>query len=163
GSLGIDLATAVDVTLMDNKVQKIPTEMSGYTASRYGQHGALLIGRSSSGLAGLTVLPGVIDMDFTGEVHVCAYTLTPPLTITNGTKIAQLVLIENLTPGLEMPGDPPQPFQGDRAFGSTGNQVVSLAQKMTQRPLVSLQLTCQGQTHTITVMMDTGADITIIS
>ena len=39
--------------------------------------GALLIGRSS---AGLIVLPGVIDADYTGEIMVCVYTLTPPLT-----------------------------------------------------------------------------------
>lgn len=50
--------------------------------------GALLFDRSSSGLAGLIVLPAVIDADFTGEIMICAYTLNPSLTITKGTRIA---------------------------------------------------------------------------
>lgn len=34
---------------------------------------------------------------------------------------------------------------------------------MTRRPLITIQLTCNDQTHLITAMVDTGADVTIIS
>ncbi|RMC20449.1 hypothetical protein DUI87_01299 [Hirundo rustica rustica] len=92
GSLGIDLAAAVDVTLIDSRVQRIPTGVTGPIYDKNSALGALLLGRSSTGLAGLIVLPGVIDADYTGEIKVVAYALHPPMTIKKGTCIAQLVL-----------------------------------------------------------------------
>lgn len=56
--------------------------------------GALLVGRSSSGINGLVILPGVIDADYEGQIHIIAYTLQPPLTIQKGTRVAQLVVIQ---------------------------------------------------------------------
>ncbi|NWV30461.1 POK9 protein, partial [Origma solitaria] len=159
----IDLATTIDVTLLDTKAQKIPTGRSGLTATRGGAFGALVIGRSSSGLAGLVVLSGVIDTDYTGEVFMCAYTLTPPLTICKGTRIAQLVLIDYLNGGYEIPGMPCLPDHGNRGFGSTGEQAVSLVQQMNRRPMVQLQLTHNNHHHHFTAMLDTGVDVTIIS
>ncbi|XP_014118547.1 PREDICTED: deoxyuridine 5'-triphosphate nucleotidohydrolase-like [Pseudopodoces humilis] len=96
GSLGINLAASVDITLIDTSVRKIPTGVTGPVYSATSALGALLIGRSSAGIAGLIVLPGVIDADYIGEIQVCAYTLAPPLTIKRGTKIAQLVLFQKV-------------------------------------------------------------------
>uniref|UniRef100_A0A8B9VQZ4 dUTPase-like domain-containing protein n=1 Tax=Anas zonorhyncha TaxID=75864 RepID=A0A8B9VQZ4_9AVES len=83
GSLGVDLATAVSVTLSDKSVVAIPTGIQG---------------RSSVGLKGLIVIPGIIDIDHVGEIRVMAYTFNPPLFIPKGTKIAQLVALRNYQP-----------------------------------------------------------------
>lgn len=158
GSLGIDLAAAVNVTLKNQSVQKIPTGTHG-PISRDKDLGALLIGRSSAGVAGLIVLPGVIDADYTGETMVCAYTLTPPLTITAGTRIAQLVVYKSIftheTAQL--------PERGDRGFGSTQDAIVSLVHQMKTRPMVVLTLAMERSTVQVSVTLDTGADVTIIS
>ncbi|NXF84427.1 POK9 protein, partial [Sclerurus mexicanus] len=158
GSLGLDLEAAVAVTIYDSKPRKIPTTTHG-PLSPSKQIGALLIGRSSSGLNGLIVLPGVIDADYEGQVMVVAYTPFPPLTIEQGTRIAQLVLYEKHP-------STPAPMYGERkaqGFGSTGQHVVSLVQKMQQRPLLTVLLKHQQDTTTIIVMCDTGADVTIVS
>lgn len=56
--------------------------------------GALLLGRSSASMMGLFVLPGVIDADFTGEIQVMVHTPFPPIQITKGQRIAQLIPLE---------------------------------------------------------------------
>jgi len=156
--LGIDLAAAVNVTLKNQSVQKIPTGTHG-PISRDKDLSALLIGRSSAGVAGLIVLPGVIDADYTGEIMVCAYTLTPPLTITVGTRIAQLVVYKSIftheTAQL--------PERGDRGFGSTQDAVVSLVHQMKTRPMVVLTLAMERSMVQVSVILDTGADVTIIA
>ncbi|NXY57439.1 POK9 protein, partial [Callaeas wilsoni] len=158
GSLGIDLAAAVTVTLIDRTVQKIPTGVHGPLVHVDSWVGALLLGRSSSGLAELVVLPGVIDADYTGKIYVCAYALSPPLIIEQGTRIAQLVLIGNLYPSEEE-----LPTCGHRNFGSSGQPVISLVQKMKSRPMVNAKLALRDVEHSVSAMMDTGADVTIIS
>uniref|UniRef100_A0A8V0YBG1 dUTPase-like domain-containing protein n=1 Tax=Gallus gallus TaxID=9031 RepID=A0A8V0YBG1_CHICK len=124
GSLGIDLAAAVNVTLKNHSVQKIPTGTYG-PISRDKDLGALLIGRSLAGVAGLIVLPGVIDADYIGEIMVCTYTLTPPLTITVGTRIAQLIVYKRVSTHETAQ----LPERGDRGFGSTQDAVVSLVRQ----------------------------------
>ncbi|NXV73294.1 POK9 protein, partial [Atlantisia rogersi] len=160
GSLGIDLAAAVDVTITTTAVHKIPTGVKGPIYDINSAIGALLIGRSSAVSAGLIVLPGVIDADYTGEIMIAAFTLTPPLVITKGTRLAQLVIY---TKACELGGSQKAPIRGDRGFGSTGNTIINLVQKMQQRPMVSLQLQCDLITCRVQAMMDTGADVTIIS
>lgn len=121
--------------------------------------GALLVGRSSSGINGLVILPGVIDADYEGQIHIIAYTLQPPLTIQKGTRVAQLVVIQRheATPcstSLNREG---------KGFGSTGNHVVSLVQQLHQRPQLAITITYGGQSILLTCMTDTGADVTIFS
>ena len=53
GSLGLDLATAVDTTLIDNRTQKIATRVRGPLIINGQSYGALLLGRSSGSLKGL--------------------------------------------------------------------------------------------------------------
>ncbi|KFZ49489.1 hypothetical protein N321_00091, partial [Antrostomus carolinensis] len=161
GSLGIDLAAAVDVTLVDNTVYKIPTGVTGPIYSTTSSLGALLLGRSSAGLAGLFVLPGVIDADYTGEIQVCAYTLAPPLTVKKGTRIAQLLLYPKV--GFEKDISQKAPERKDQGFGSTGNTVVNLVQQMKFRPMIDITLCQETKQQKVTVMLDTGADVTIIS
>lgn len=91
-SLAIDSAAAVAVTLINQTACQIPTGVTRAIYASDSALAALLTGKSSAGLAGLIVLPGVIDADYTGEIQVRAYTLSPPLPISKATRIAQLIL-----------------------------------------------------------------------
>ncbi|KFV96764.1 hypothetical protein N326_00034, partial [Eurypyga helias] len=158
GSLGIDLEVATTMTLLNMQPVKIPTTTFD-PLSPNKRLGALLIGRSSSGLHGLIVLPGVIDADFSGQIMIVAYTLFPPCTVEQGTSVAQLILME------QHPDTPvgQRLNRGPNGFGSTGKHLVNLVQKMHQRPLLSVILTHNGNSKQITMMCDTGADVTIVS
>uniref|UniRef100_A0A8C6YU31 dUTPase-like domain-containing protein n=1 Tax=Nothoprocta perdicaria TaxID=30464 RepID=A0A8C6YU31_NOTPE len=76
-------------------------------------------GRSSAGVAGLIVLPGVIDADYTGEIMVAVYTLNPPLIIPKGTRIAQLLIFKRQDPEVPLPSAVLD--RGGQGFGSTGD------------------------------------------
>ncbi|NXT96774.1 POK9 protein, partial [Anhinga rufa] len=158
GSPGIDLAAAVDVTLLDSTVCKIPTGIAGPVIPGKSSVGALLLGQSSSTLAGLIVLPGIIDADYTGEIMILAYTLYPPMIIKKGTRIAQLLLYEQ-HPFINTQ----QAERLDKGFGSTGNHIVSLVQEMKKRPLMTIYLSYLNERVILQrVMTDTGADVTIL-
>ncbi|KFV08525.1 hypothetical protein N340_00915, partial [Tauraco erythrolophus] len=60
------------------------------------------------------VLPGVIDADYTGIIKVMVYTLTPPVFIPKGSKIAQLVPFRACVPSSD------DVERGEGGFGSTG-------------------------------------------
>uniref|UniRef100_A0A8C3KCZ0 dUTPase-like domain-containing protein n=1 Tax=Calidris pygmaea TaxID=425635 RepID=A0A8C3KCZ0_9CHAR len=100
GSMGVDVKTTVDITLIDSNVQKIPSNAVGPLF-----HQTRLI-----------VLPGVIDADYTGRIHIMVYTVCPPLFIPKGSRIAQIIAIDNPL------GYPPESdvYRGDCGFGSTG-------------------------------------------
>ncbi|NWU88074.1 POK9 protein, partial [Onychorhynchus coronatus] len=161
GSLGLDLATAVDITLKTTEVYKIPTGVTGPIYHENCKVGALLLGRSSTGTAGLIVLPEVIDADYTGEILIAAFTLHPPMVISKGTRIAQLVIYEKHASTDN--GPTTKPARETRGFGSTGNMLVNLVQQMQQRPVVSLQLCHENDKHSVRAMLDTGADVNIFS
>ncbi|NWX49739.1 POK9 protein, partial [Steatornis caripensis] len=160
GSLGINLAAAIDITMATTAVHKIPTGIKGPVYNTESVVGALLIGRSSTGTAGLIVLPGVIDADYTGEIIVAAFTLSPPL-IPKGTRIVQLVIYERHA--IEKGRRQQAPTRADNGFGSTGDTLVNLVQRMQQRPIVLLMLHLDQDKCQIQAMLDTGADVTIFS
>uniref|UniRef100_A0A8U8AKU8 Uncharacterized protein n=1 Tax=Geospiza parvula TaxID=87175 RepID=A0A8U8AKU8_GEOPR len=117
GSLGMDVASSVAVTLMTTQPEKVPTGIKGPIIIDGQPMGALLLGRSSATMMGLFVLPGVIDADFTGEICVMVYIPFPPIQIEKGQRIAQLVPLEQITKSLA----PRQSqLRGERGFGSTG-------------------------------------------
>ncbi|KAM9167400.1 deoxyuridine 5'-triphosphate nucleotidohydrolase-like [Mergus octosetaceus] len=117
GSLGLDLATTIDVTIIDQKPVKVPSTAKGPVVINNKPHGALLIGRSSSGIQGLCILPGIIDADFKGTISIVVQTLFPPLHIPAKSRIAQLILLPQLTEGMKAATDTPRKSRG---FGSTG-------------------------------------------
>ncbi|KFO94959.1 hypothetical protein N300_00055, partial [Calypte anna] len=158
GSLGFDVPCSIDTTLTTTRIYQLPTGIRGPIHKENGTIGALLIGRSSTGMAGLVVLPGVIDADSTGEIMVTCFTLAPPLVIKAGTKVAQLVLIPKINLGKNT-----HTLRGDQGFGSSGNTVVSLVQQMKSRPIIVIKMVAKNEGKTISVMMDTGADVTIIN
>jgi dUTP pyrophosphatase len=77
-----------------------------------------------SGLAlknGITVLGGVIDSSYRGEVGVILYNAgDQPVTFNQGDKLAQLVFTEIQTPRVETVDELDQTTRGDGGFGSTG-------------------------------------------
>ncbi|KFV08034.1 hypothetical protein N340_00812, partial [Tauraco erythrolophus] len=130
GSLRLDLATAIDCTWINSKPVKIATGTQGPIYIHGQPTGALLIGQSSTPMKGLNVLIGLIDKDFHGEIQIMAQTLFPPLYVSKGTRVAQLIplpqLAETLTPLQEQP-------RGQGVFGSTG-QAALLTVDLHQRP-----------------------------
>ncbi|NXA23294.1 POK9 protein, partial [Ibidorhyncha struthersii] len=158
GSLGFDLATTVDTTLTDSTVHKIPSDAVGPLIHPDSSVGGLLVGWSSAGVKGLIVLPGVIDADYTGRIYIMAYTICPPLFVPKGSRIAQIIAIDNLF------CDPPESttYCQDRGFGSTG-PAVCFTTMMSHRPMVTVVMSQENSSKRIVAMLDTGAYVTIIS
>ncbi|NXV80398.1 POK9 protein, partial [Atlantisia rogersi] len=158
GSAGLDLATSHTVTLLDPSVHLLSTNISGSLPPRTQ---ALLLGRSSTTLSGLFVLPGVVDSDSTDEIKIMAWTPFPPCTILKGSRIAQLILIPA---GTNSPV-PIQPHPRRGGFGSTGNPQILWVQSISQkRPVCQCTLTRGGgQQVVLNGIIDTGADVTVIS
>lgn len=159
GSLGLDLATAVDVTLIDTRPQKVASEIKAPILINGQPVGALLIGRSSTGLAGLLILPGLIDKDYTGVIQIVMHTWHPPVHVPAHSRVAQLIPLPHLTAAVS-PRSPDS--RGDKSFGSTGGLAL-LTMPLHTRPVVPIALTHQQRTITIRALLDTGADITIVA
>uniref|UniRef100_A0A663EFP4 dUTPase-like domain-containing protein n=1 Tax=Aquila chrysaetos chrysaetos TaxID=223781 RepID=A0A663EFP4_AQUCH len=118
GSAGVDLATAVDITLVTSEVQLTDSDQKG--PLRHGLS-ALLLGRSSVSRKGIFIVPGLIDADYCGVIKIMVYTLTPPVTIPAQSKIAQLVPFRARVPRAQAVE------RGPGGFGSTGEPQVLLA------------------------------------
>ncbi|NWZ74163.1 POK9 protein, partial [Acrocephalus arundinaceus] len=162
GSLGVDVATAVEVTLQDKEVTLIPTNVYGPMYSTISLLGGLLLGRSSTSKQGVIVIPGVIDADYTGQVQIMAYALQPPVTIPKGSKIAQILPFENTLPHRQQPREPNEKQREDGSFGSTGHDVFFTID-LSNRPHKKVQLQCGSHCITLQPMLDTGADISIVN
>ncbi|NWQ97137.1 POK9 protein, partial [Burhinus bistriatus] len=158
GSAGLDLATAHTVTLLDSSVHLLSTNISGPLPPRTQ---ALLLGRSSTSLSGLFVLPGVIDSDSIDEIKIMAWTPFLPCTIPKGSRIAQLILIPKEV-GSPAPSQPQQQRQG--GFGSTGKPQILWVQSISQkRPICQCTFIRGGQQVALNRVIDMGADVTVIS
>uniref|UniRef100_A0A8B9VDX1 Protease n=1 Tax=Anas zonorhyncha TaxID=75864 RepID=A0A8B9VDX1_9AVES len=158
GSLGLDLATAVDVTLLDSKPTRVGTGVMGPVIVNGDPVGALLIGRSSATLNGLQILVGLIDKDYCGEIQIIVSAMFPPMHVPRNTKIAQLIPLPHLAASL------PPMVNKDRglgAFGSTG-KIALLTLGMQQRPRQKITVCLKDEKLQIEALLDTGADVTII-
>lgn len=155
GSAGVDLATAADITLDNDKVQVLPSTTNGPLG--YGLS-ALLIGRSSTSKQGIFVLPGLIDADYTGNIGIMARALHPPVRITAGTRIAQLIPFKGCVPKTS------SAERGAQGFGSTGPPQIAFAMEVTaRRPVRTVRLQgLDGRQIIHEALLDTGADVTII-
>ncbi|NWT13428.1 POK9 protein, partial [Vireo altiloquus] len=159
GSLGVDLAAAVETIIMTTSPHKIATGKKGPITIHGKAVGALLLGRSSASMLGLFVLPGVIDADYMGEIMIMVYTLYPPVRIQKGQRIAQLVPLEQLTKAIAPVNEKDR---GSGGFGSTGGLTL-LTLDLNDRPKKTVVLEYQGQKKTLTGLLDTGADSSIIA
>ncbi|NXQ08440.1 POK9 protein, partial [Vidua macroura] len=162
GSLGVDVATATEVTLNDKKVTLIPTNVYGPMYSTDSLIGGLLLGRSSTSKQGAIVIPGVIDADYTGQVKIMVYALQPPVTIPKGSKIAQIIAIENILPHRQHPKEPTELDRQDRGFRSTGHDVFFT---IDMKGHLHKKIQLQRGSHCIKLepLLDTGADVSVIN
>ncbi|KFP25051.1 hypothetical protein N325_01727, partial [Colius striatus] len=170
-SLGMDLAAAVDVTIMTTSPWKIPTGVKGPVTIGGRAVGALLLGRSSTTMLGLFVLPGVIDADYLGEIMIMAHTSFPPIRIVKNQRIAQLIPLEQMSKGIR-PIE--EDLRGDGGFGSMGGLTLLtmdlsmrgltlLTMDLSERPRRKIDLEFQGQKRSLMGLLDTGTDSSIIS
>ncbi|NXP08879.1 POK9 protein, partial [Thinocorus orbignyianus] len=156
GSAGLDLATSHTVTLLSSSVHLLPTNISGPLPPRT----QALLGKSSTTLSGLFVLTGVVDSDSTDEIKIVTWTPFPPCTIPKGSRIAQLILI----PAGTNSSVPSPPHQRRGGFGSMGNLQILWVQSISQkRSICQCTLICGGQQVVLNGIIDTGADVTVIS
>ena len=88
GSVGVEPATRGEITLQITDVQVVPSVANGPLG--YGLR-ALFFGRSSASKQGIFVLPGLSDAGYTGNIGITVQTLTPPIQIPEGTRLAQLI------------------------------------------------------------------------
>ncbi|NXA30417.1 POK9 protein, partial [Ibidorhyncha struthersii] len=156
GSLGFD--PVVDTTLTDSTIHKIPSDAVGPLIHPDSSVGGLLVGQSSTGVKGLIVLPRVIDADYTGRVYIMAYPVSPPLFVPKGSRIAQIIAIDNLF--CDLPES--TVYRRDQGFRSTG-PAVCFTTTMSHRPMVTVVMPQGNSSKCIVPMLDTGADVTIIS
>uniref|UniRef100_A0A8D0F1W6 Peptidase A2 domain-containing protein n=1 Tax=Strix occidentalis caurina TaxID=311401 RepID=A0A8D0F1W6_STROC len=156
GSAGVDVETAVDVTIQDQKVHIVDSNVKGPLG--FGLS-ALLIGRSSTTHQVIQVLLGVIDADYTGVVKIMVQTLTPPVFIPKGSKIAQLVPFKACVPNVG------EGNRGTGGFGSTGEPQVYLSFDISRvKPECEMIIqSSDGTQKKFKMLIDTGADVTIIS
>ncbi|NXW66956.1 POK9 protein, partial [Eurystomus gularis] len=155
GSAGMDLATAINVTLTDDKTQVIPSIAEGPLG-----HGlsVLLIKRSSTSKQGLFVLPGLIDEDFTGNIGIMVRALFPPIHVAAFTKIAQLIPFKSAVPKTSTKE------RGTGGFGSTGTPQIACNMPLSnQRPMLKILIKGKdGIEFQQNALLDTGADVTIV-
>ncbi|NXS64504.1 POK9 protein, partial [Brachypteracias leptosomus] len=158
GSLGLDLAAAVRTSLLTTHPVKIPTGVRGPIKIKGQAFGALLLGRSSTSMMGLFVLPGVIDADYTGEIMIMAHTPFPPITVEAGQRIAQLIPLPQLSKAITAAGGS---TRGSQGFGSSGMTMLTLG--LHDRPKAKVIITYNGQSIELHGLLDTGADTSIVA
>lgn len=113
----------------------------------------LILGRGSSALAGLHVVPGVVDNDYTGTITLAVSAPSGPVSIQQGQRIAQLVLLP-----LNSSHQPNLPHSRQHsAFGSSDTYWIK--QVTPNRPLLTLHLDGKA----FEGLIDTGADATVIA
>ncbi|RMB89195.1 hypothetical protein DUI87_34457 [Hirundo rustica rustica] len=158
GSAGVDVCTAESVVIDSDKIHKVPLDAFGPLGDGMS---AFLMGRSSATIQGIIVHLGLIDADFSGQIHAMVSTPTPPLTIPKGTRIAQLVPFKSSVSRTE------DRSRGDGGFGSTGPPQVRWTAVLTKdRPETLCTVSMVGATPSeihLRGLLDTGADMSILS
>ncbi|MBK5211903.1 MAG: dUTP diphosphatase [Coriobacteriia bacterium] len=124
GDAGMDLRSAVDVTLQPFERKLIPTGISlaippgfaGFVQPRSGM--AIKYGLS------LVNTPGLIDSAYRGEIKIPAINLdsTTEINIHAGDRIAQLVILPFASATPVIVEDLDETVRADGGFGSTGEQ-----------------------------------------
>ena len=111
GSAGLDLPVTEQVMLAGGDISiKIPTGMWGPLPDRYM---GLILGTSHLNLQSITVVPGVVDSDYEGEIQV-VLTSQDLRVFELGEYIVQLLLIHR-----KLYPSPRKEKQGNKGFGST--------------------------------------------
>jgi dUTP pyrophosphatase len=121
GSAGVDLSSAVSLTIEPGKIALVKTNISiEMPANIEAQI------RSRSGLAiknGIFVLnaPGTIDSDYRGDIGVILANFGENTFVVNvGDRIAQMVFAKVIKPNFSMSTELSETIRGDGGFGHTG-------------------------------------------
>jgi len=157
GSLGIDLDTTIDIILNNTTVHEIPSSAAGPLINPNSKIEGLLVGCSSAGVKGLLIIPRVINADYAGRIYIMAHTFCPPLFVPKGSRIAQIVVISN-----PLNHSSARTLRGNQSFDST-SPAVCFTTRMDHWPTMSVVLSQKNESVQIYAMLDTGADVTIIS
>ena len=124
GSVGFDIAACLDedVVIEPGKTHMIG---SGLSIALEAGNAAFIYARSGLGINN-GIVPancvGVIDSDYRGEIIVgLKNTSNEPFKVSDGDRIAQLVIARCELPLLVLSDDLNETLRGDGGFGSTGN------------------------------------------
>ncbi len=119
GDAGLDFFSNENITILTNQRHAVATGIA--MAIPFGHVGLLW---DRSGLAakqGITLLGGVIDASYRGEIKVIVYNSgSEPLVITKATKIAQMLIQQFQPCTIQEVQELPDTSRGDKGFGSTG-------------------------------------------
>ena len=113
-----------------------------------------VLGHSSLSLQGISVMPGIVDSDYTGEIKALISLPDKTVQISKGQRIAQLLLLPYYQTGRTLN------FQakGPRGFGSS--DLAFWVQEITAcRPLKDLLI----QGNRMSGLLDPGADVSCIA
>ena len=122
-SAGMDLRANIDESITLNPMERRIIPSGLYIALPPGYEAQV---RPRSGLAfkhGITVLnsPGTIDADYRGEIGVLLVNLsTEPFVITEGERIAQMVIARHEQGQFEVVEELDQTERGEGGYGHTG-------------------------------------------
>uniref|UniRef100_A0A673UKJ6 Gag-Pro-Pol polyprotein n=1 Tax=Suricata suricatta TaxID=37032 RepID=A0A673UKJ6_SURSU len=152
GRAGLDLcSTSSAILTPDSMPVALPTGVTGPLPE--GVVG-IILGRSSTSLKGIQVIPGVIDSDYTGEIKIMVSPPNQTVQIMKGQRIAQLLLLPYLTNNNLQTQEPRQ----DKGFGPT--DLAFWEREITdKRPLKTIKVNGKE----IKGLLDTGADVSCIS
>ena len=124
-SAGYDLSACLEgpLTIEAGQTAKVPTGIavqltadSGYVLLAYARSSLA----SKHGLAPANCV-GVIDLDYRGEIFIALHNSSDkPYTITDGERIAQLVVTPVITPEVTESDELSDTERGSGGFGSTG-------------------------------------------
>lgn len=120
-SAGLDLYSPSDIIIEPGSYSKIATDIAIQPMpGTYGQIAA----RSSFATKDITVLGGVIDRDYTGNIYVIMRNSSDlPFSIKKGDRFAQIIFKQIWTPAVEIVTALPTTTQGAQGFGSTETRV----------------------------------------
>ena len=111
----------------------------------------MILGCDSAALRGLTIIPGIIDSDYVGEILIMVSTSTT-LSLLAGEHIAQILLLP-YHPFLALPNE------RTGGFGSTGQHIFWEMLIKDSRSVLSLII----QGNNFEGLVDTGVDVSVIS
>ena len=123
-SAGMDLSAAVaePVEIPPHEIRLIPTGLAAAPARR----DVMLMLCARSGLAskhgiGMANGVGIVDADYRGEICVPLINQSDvPFTVTDGLRIAQLIVVPVILPEITESDLLPETDRGSGGFGSTG-------------------------------------------
>lgn len=143
--------TSATILTPDSPPVALPTGVFGPLPS--GTVG-LILGRSSTALQGIPVMPGVIDANYKGEIKVMIGTPTRTIQLVHNQRIAHILLLPYVSLNNPVASSFPREKRG---FGSS-DATFWIQEIRSSRPIKTLRV--QGKA--IEAPLDTGADVSCI-